>query len=83
MSCIDPGTASLETGVIGAGYVGLVLTALLAKWGHEVICVDTNQKKIALLNQSIPDSAMNLEFRGFRVIQVWTITRSAVLPQYG
>lgn len=32
--------------VIGSGYVGLVSGACFAKFGHEVICVDKDQRKI-------------------------------------
>jgi UDPglucose 6-dehydrogenase len=35
--------------VMGAGYVGLVTGACLADIGHEVVCVDTDTKKIARL----------------------------------
>ena len=35
--------------VIGTGYVGLVTGACLAQIGHQVICVDNNQAKIALM----------------------------------
>ena len=37
--------------VIGAGHVGLVVSAGLAKLGHRVVCVDNNRKKIALLKR--------------------------------
>ncbi|MCC6984060.1 MAG: UDP-glucose/GDP-mannose dehydrogenase family protein [Bauldia sp.] len=37
--------------MIGAGYVGLVSGACLADFGHDVICVDNNPDRIALLNQ--------------------------------
>ena len=36
--------------VMGAGYVGLVTGACLAELGHQVLCVDNNPEKIALLN---------------------------------
>ncbi len=37
--------------MIGAGYVGLVSGACLADFGHDVICVDNNPDRIAMLNQ--------------------------------
>lgn len=36
--------------MIGAGYVGLVSGACFADFGHEVICVDLDADKIAVLN---------------------------------
>ena len=33
--------------MIGSGYVGLVTGACFAEWGHEVICVDRDTRKIA------------------------------------
>ncbi|NJP12098.1 MAG: UDP-glucose/GDP-mannose dehydrogenase family protein [Leptolyngbyaceae cyanobacterium RU_5_1] len=35
--------------VIGTGYVGLVTGACLAKIGHQVVCVDNNAAKVALM----------------------------------
>ncbi len=35
--------------VIGTGYVGLVTGVCLAHIGHQVICVDNNQEKVALM----------------------------------
>lgn len=41
--------------VIGTGYVGLVLGAGLAEWGHQVICADILQEKItSLQNGELP-----------------------------
>jgi UDPglucose 6-dehydrogenase len=37
--------------MIGAGYVGLVSGACFAEIGHEVLCIDNNLEKIALLSQ--------------------------------
>ncbi len=40
----------MNIGVIGSGYVGLVTGACFADMGHNVICVDTDSKKIDMLN---------------------------------
>jgi UDPglucose 6-dehydrogenase len=37
--------------VVGCGYVGLVSAACLAEIGHEVICVDIDEQRIAELNR--------------------------------
>jgi UDPglucose 6-dehydrogenase len=39
--------------VIGSGYVGLVSGACLADFGHEVICVDKDARKVALLQRGV------------------------------
>ena len=39
--------------VFGTGYVGLVTGACLAEVGHDVMCVDVDEKKIADLKQGI------------------------------
>ncbi len=39
--------------VIGCGYVGLVTGACLAEAGHEVICTDNDQERIATLNAGV------------------------------
>ncbi len=36
--------------IFGSGYVGLVTGACMAEAGHEVMCVDVDREKIALLN---------------------------------
>ncbi|HKY79910.1 MAG TPA: hypothetical protein VJM09_00375, partial [Sphingobium sp.] len=33
----------------GSGYVGLVSGACLADFGHDIVCVDKDERKIALL----------------------------------
>ena len=35
--------------MIGSGYVGLVSGACFADFGHEVVCVDKDERKIAML----------------------------------
>ena len=41
--------------VVGAGYVGLVTGACFAELGHHVVCVDNDERKIAvLLGGSVP-----------------------------
>jgi len=39
--------------MVGTGYVGLVSGTCLAEIGNDVICVDSNQEKIRLLNDNI------------------------------
>ncbi len=41
----------MKIAVIGAGYVGLVSGVCFSDFGHEVICVDKNPSKVALLEQ--------------------------------
>lgn len=40
----------MKIAVIGSGYVGLVVGACLAESGNNVICVDVDPEKVALLN---------------------------------
>jgi len=42
---------SMQVGVIGLGYVGLVTSACLAEWGHHVIGVETNESRLDALKQ--------------------------------
>lgn len=37
--------------VVGTGYVGLVTGACFSEVGHEVLCVDNNEQKVAMLNR--------------------------------
>lgn len=37
--------------IFGTGYVGLVTGVCLSELGHDVLCIDTNQEKISILNQ--------------------------------
>ena len=39
----------MKIAMIGTGYVGLVSGVCLSDFGHEVVCVDKNADKLALL----------------------------------
>ncbi|ADJ28021.1 UDP-glucose dehydrogenase family protein [Nitrosococcus watsonii] len=41
----------MKVTVFGSGYVGLVTGTCLAEVGNEVLCIDTNEQKIAMLKQ--------------------------------
>ena len=41
----------MKIAVIGTGYVGLVVGACFAETGNDVICVDKDAAKVALLRQ--------------------------------
>lgn len=41
----------MKIAIVGTGYVGLVTGACLADFGHEVVCVDKDQDKIARLEE--------------------------------
>src|SRR5438045_3283348 len=45
----------MRIAMVGSGYVGLVSGACFAHFGHDVVCVDKDENKIAALQQgSIP-----------------------------
>ena len=45
----------MRIAVVGSGYVGLVASACFAELGHEVICVDNDQARVAaLLRGEVP-----------------------------
>src|SRR5580693_6489433 len=39
----------IQIAVVGSGYVGLVAAVCLAEMGHDVICVDNDERKVAAL----------------------------------
>ncbi len=41
----------MRLAVIGSGYVGLVSGACFADFGHDVVCVDKDERKIAALKR--------------------------------
>ena len=43
----------MKIAMIGSGYVGLVSGACFADFGHDVICVDKDESKIARLNDNV------------------------------
>jgi UDPglucose 6-dehydrogenase len=40
---------SMQIAVVGSGYVGLVAAVCFAEMGHDVICVDNDERKVAAL----------------------------------
>ena len=43
----------MKVGVIGSGYVGLVVATCFAEMGNNVICVDIDEQKILQLKQGV------------------------------
>jgi UDPglucose 6-dehydrogenase len=43
----------MKIAIVGSGYVGLVSGSCFADFGHDVVCVDKDQKKISLLNNNV------------------------------
>lgn len=44
----------MRISIIGTGYVGLVTGVCFAEKGHDVVCVDLDQKKVDQINAGIP-----------------------------
>jgi UDPglucose 6-dehydrogenase len=42
-------TKDIKIAVVGSGYVGLVAAVCFAEMGHDVICVDNDDRKVAAL----------------------------------
>src|SRR5277367_5713921 len=47
-------TESIKIAVVGSGYVGLVAAVCFGEMGHEVICVDNDERKVAALRGGDP-----------------------------
>ncbi|WP_366939938.1 NAD-binding protein, partial [Novosphingobium sp.] len=43
----------MKIAMVGSGYVGLVSGACFADFGHDVVCIDKDEAKIARLDQGI------------------------------
>ena len=53
VSIFPEGDIGLRIAIIGTGYVGLVSGACFSDFGHDVVCVDKDQRKIDLLHQNV------------------------------
>src|SRR5271170_5353243 len=49
-----PMSNAMQIAVVGSGYVGLVAAVCFAEMGHEVICVDNDERKVAALQSGDP-----------------------------
>src|ERR1700722_9420594 len=45
----QPMDKTIQIAVVGSGYVGLVAAVCFAEMGHDVICVDNDESKVAAL----------------------------------
>jgi UDP-glucose 6-dehydrogenase len=51
-------TQNMDISIIGSGYVGLVTGACFADVGHNVICVDNDQRKVDALQSGLKKSSI-------------------------
>src|SRR3954469_25951478 len=47
--CTGDMSKKIQIAVVGSGYVGLVAAVCFAEMGHDVICVDNDESKVAAL----------------------------------
>ena len=72
----------MKIAIIGSGYVGLVTGACFAEVGHEVICVDNDERKIkALSNGKIPIYEPGLEQLVLRNVSAHRLQFSGSIEQ--
>ncbi|MGA8479933.1 MAG: UDP-glucose/GDP-mannose dehydrogenase family protein [Chthoniobacterales bacterium] len=72
----------MKIAIIGSGYVGLVTGACFAEVGHEVICVDNDERKIkALSNGKIPIYEPGLEQLVLRNVSAHRLQFSGSIAQ--
>ncbi|MEK7599564.1 MAG: UDP-glucose/GDP-mannose dehydrogenase family protein [Patescibacteria group bacterium] len=68
--------------IVGTGYVGLVTGCCLADSGHNVVCVDNNEAKVAQLKQGVsPIYEPNLEEVMARAIEQGRLTFTTSLAE--
>lgn len=72
----------MKLSIIGTGYVGLVSGVCFANLGHQVICVDIDQKKVQLINAGRPpiyeEGLQELLTKNIEHIQATTDYKEAV-----
>jgi UDPglucose 6-dehydrogenase len=81
-SCTPPAGCAVNVTVIGTGYLGAVHAACMAQIGHDVLGVDTDTKKTALLGQgSVPFFEPGLAEMLSRMVQSRALRFSASLAE--
>src|SRR5688500_9779120 len=67
----------MKVSIFGAGYVGLVQAAAFAEVGHDVVCVDIDERKIAALKDgNVPIFEPGLEEMVRRTLAAGKLTFS-------